>query len=70
MDNQSESPCHFNKLMEISLTEAYVTLTGSFFGPISLNRASDQSFYVIELNFVSFVLPKSEFLPRTMKISK
>ena len=29
-----------------------------------------QSFYVIELNFISFTLPESEFLPRTIKISK
>ena len=39
------------------------------------NRSNDESFYVIELNLVSFFfffffLPKTEFFPRTMKMSQ
>ena len=34
------------------------------------NRSSDKSFHIIELNLTSLFLPKTEFFPRTMKISK
>ena len=35
-----------------------------------LNRSSDDSFYVNELNLVSFFLKNTGFFPRTMKISQ
>ena len=34
------------------------------------NRSSDESFFVIELNLVLLLLPKTEFFPTTMKISQ
>ena len=43
-----------------------VAVRKSFF----FNHSSDESFYVIELNMVSFFWPKTEFFPRTMKISQ
>ena len=43
-----------------------VTVKKSFF----FNRSSNESLYVIELNLVSLFLPKTEFFPRTMKISQ
>ena len=35
-----------------------------------LNRSCDENFYVIELNLVSYFWPRTEFFPRTMKLSQ
>ena len=34
------------------------------------NCSSDESFYVIELNLVSLILPKTEFFPKILRISE
>ena len=69
--NTSGQPCTVNTITSSPLSHFSTVKPQAFFRAENQNHASDQSFYVIELIFFFFFFfSKSEFLPRTMKISK
>ena len=61
------------QIYSIRLTDSLKIRSGrkkKFFFFFFFNRSSDESFYIIELNMVSFFWQKTENFPRIMKISQ